>query len=152
MNIKWNKWWTIAGLSVLPSVIGYLINFLVLQLPVGGFAMFTISFMFFTYWLYSGYKFKKTYDMDVLSLGLIHIIGLLSLVLVGYQIIFVGAFSSNLIGLISQLYFVPGLNLIARFDYLNILNDVLKLCTATLVLMIITFYMGGRLYMKRLKR
>lgn len=152
MNIKLNKWWTLVGLSLLPSVLGFIINFLVIQFPVNGFMMFVMSFLFYAYWLYAGYKIKKAYDMNVFTIGLAHSVGLLSLAYLGYQVIYVGAFHTNALGLAPQLYFIPGLSLVSRFDSLSILNDLMKLCTATLTLMVITFYLGGRLYIERIKR
>ncbi len=150
--IRLNKWVIVMGLSFSPTILGILINELSSNVSLSGLFMYSISFLFYIYWIYAGYKMRSVFRFDAKVLVLTHAIGILSLFMMGYQIGVHGHFLPNAIGLMPQFYFIPGIGLLARIDVFGVLGDIVKLSSAALILMVICFYGGTRLAVKFLSK
>ncbi len=146
--IRLNKWVILMGVSILPTVLGILMNQLIMKVELGGFMMFFLSFMFYLYWIYTGYKIRSTFVVDMKVFLVAHLIGVASLFLMAYQISVQGGFLTGYAGLLPQMYFLPGLSLIARFDVFGILSDLIKLSSVVLSVMVLCFYGGTRIAVK----
>lgn len=150
--IRLNKWVIVMGLSFSPTILGILMNELISTVSISGLLMYSISFLFYIYWIYAGYKMRSVFSFDAKVLILTHSIGILSLFMMGYQIGIQGSFSPNAIGLMPQFYFIPSIGLIARMDVFGVFGDIVKLSSVALTLMVLSFYGGTRLAVRFMQK
>lgn len=147
MELKLNKWTVLIGLSLVPTIVGYLLNTLVASGQVERFLLFLMSVLFYMFWMYGGYKTTKHFKSDWKSISLAHAVGFLSLVFISMQV----SSGLDLLGLLPQLYFLPGLYFITQIDVMHLMSNLLVICTVELILMVIAYYIGSLIYIKTLR-
>lgn len=130
----------IIGIS--PMIIGYIVNIIVINLKIYGMGYLFIGILFLLYWYFMGYKSCKYSKNSKEALIFANLFGFLNLLFVFFQVIVSNSFYGNLWGFLPQMYFLPMVNIVARIDFLNILNNVPKIFTGGYIIMVIVFYFG----------
>lgn len=131
-------------LSLIPLLVGIILNYLMLELSVYGSRITISSLFFFIIWFYYGYK------SNALSLPLIETVilgnlsGFVSIILIIGQFIAIGHFSSGYVGQFPQTFFLPTVAIAARLDFMNIFNNSFSILLFGFILMIIVFVIGNR--------
>lgn len=96
------------GLGILPLLIGFLYNYVILWLPV---PIFLVNLAFLILWGFLCYRVLVPGQSIPLQLLRICLFGAVMLALALYQELVNGAYFSGFWGLASQFYFLPGMSL-----------------------------------------
>ncbi len=99
--------------SISPFVIGYLLNYLITKLNWYGIKIFIFSIIFVLYWYFIGYKsyyYVKNIKQSIL-IG--NSFAIVSIILVLIQEIILKRYMLNIIGFLSQMYYLPVIGLIS---------------------------------------
>lgn len=101
----------LIGVGILPLILGFLLNRLMWTLPITGFISISLGLLLLLAWGYCSFKLSNPIKSPILQAFLMCAFGLLILVLVLYQEIIRGAYWGNVIGLGTQVFFLPWLSL-----------------------------------------
>ena len=147
MGVMIIKKMTLILLGFIPLVLGFIMNSWILENPDSVLPFKLIGFAFLAFWVivgFFGFKFEKTLVKSTL---IAHIPALLALLLIMYQEIILGQFWSNLLGMATQFYYLPLVNISASvvgvFSFL--LSGMKGLGSASLIallLMFAAYYLG----------
>lgn len=147
MGVMIIKKMTLFLLGLIPLVIGFIMNSWILDNPGSVLPFKLIGFIFLAFWVivgFIGFKFERTLLKSVV---IAHLPALIMLLLIMYQEIILGQFWSNLLGMATQFYYLPLVNISASvvgvFSFL--LSGMKGLGSASLIallLMFTAYYVG----------
>lgn len=103
----------LIGVGIIPLILGFLLNWLILTFPIIGSVYIFLGLLFLALWEYCSFKLADAQKNSILQAFIICAFGLLMLILVLYQELIAGAYWSNVIGLGTQMFFLPWLSLAA---------------------------------------
>lgn len=99
--------------SISPFVIGYLLNYLITKLNWYGIRIFIFSIIFVLYWYFIGYKSYDYVKNIKQSILIGNSFAIVSIILVLIQEIILKRYMLNIIGFLSQMYYLPVIGLIS---------------------------------------
>ncbi|MBP1926524.1 membrane-associated HD superfamily phosphohydrolase [Sedimentibacter acidaminivorans] len=99
--------------SISPFVIGYLLNYLITKLNWYGIRIFIFSIVFVLYWFFIGYKSYDYVENMKQSILIGNSFAIVSIILVLIQEIILKRYLINIIGFLSQMYYLPIMGLIS---------------------------------------
>ena len=113
--------------GVLPLAGGYLQKFM-MYLPLGAFYQL-VALALVVLWGYLAYRLSNLQKNPVVQSGMMCALGLLMLALVLYQELVLGHYWPNLIGTVTQVYFLPFLSAVSMvfLPVLSVLMPVIKM-------------------------
>lgn len=97
--------------GILPLVVGFAFNYAVLYLPVSGFLLLLVELALLVLWGWLAFKLSLPEKNPMVQAFFLCAFGLLMLALVLYQELGMGQYWRNLIGVGTQIYFLPLLTL-----------------------------------------
>ena len=101
----------LVGLGVLPLVLGFLLNWAMMILPISRIFYILLSILLLVGWGYLSFKVSSPSSNPFIQALLMCSFGLLMLMLVLYQELVIGRYWGNLIGSGTQFFFLPWLSL-----------------------------------------
>ncbi len=128
----------------IPLMLGFLINWLIMNFQTTIIPFNIIGYIFLIFWFFLGfisYKFQKNIAF---SLSLIHLPIFLALILNLYQEIILGEYFSNTLGICTQFFFLPTLNISVSF----LTNYLWQSYIVGFIFMCFSYY-AGYLFKKR---
>lgn len=140
------KHFKVLLLSFTPFIIGYSFDYALKAFDWYGMIVFIISILFSIYWFYIGYKSYDFIKISFQSILLGNCFAIFSILLIFLQILFIGRFLPNIIGIAPQMFYLPLLPLASKIE--NILlffipvHSMLATFTLSFLLMIIIYYAG----------
>ena len=147
MGVMIIKKMTLILLGFIPLVIGFIMNSWILDNPDSVLPLKLIGFIFLAFWVivgFIGFKFERTLLKSVV---IAHLPALIMLLLIMYQEVILGQFWSNLLGMATQFYYLPLVNISASvvgvFSFL--FSGMKGLGSASLIallLMFAAYYVG----------
>lgn len=99
--------------SISPFVIGYLLNYLITKLNWYGIRILIFSIIFVLYWFFIGYKSYDYVKNIKQSILIGNSFAIISIILVLIQEIILKRYMLNIIGFLSQMYYLPIMGLIS---------------------------------------
>ena len=132
-------------LGFIPLFIGIIMNYIIMQDVILSFNL--IGFIFIILWIFIGYKTEGIEETPGKSSISIHMPGAFALILVLFQEIILGQYWLNLLGLLSQLYFLPLISLGSYFTFWT--PRIWPVYIVAFLLMIGSYYIGIRIKKRR---
>lgn len=133
-------------LGMIPFVIGKFFNELMINTNMNDKNMTLFAIAFLVLWFIVGAtsrKFSRTLKESVL---LSHLGGIVSLLLMFVQVLITGGYFSNVLGLYSQIYFLPLIRLASEIErkllFFTKTHDTLPIVVVVLALMISVYSLG----------
>lgn len=111
----------LALCGFIPLILGYVFNFVMLNLHINGMLMLFVGAALLLLWGYLAYKVADAGKSCAIQALILNAVGLIMLLLVLYQEIVMGQYWSGFVGLAGQLYFLPLLS-IASTVFTQIFN------------------------------
>lgn len=111
-------------IGILPLIVGFVMNYAILYLPIPGFVSILLGLLFFALWGYLSFKIADSNRNPIIQALILCVFGLLMLVLLLYQELIMGEYFANLIGFASQMFFLPFLSTISSIvvPFLNVIT------------------------------
>lgn len=100
-------------LGIIPLVVGYILNYAILYLPISDLLMNILELGFLFLWGYLAYLVSAPEKNSVMQAFVLCAFGLLMLILVLYQELIIKQYWLNIFGFASQMYFLPFLTLVS---------------------------------------
>ncbi len=103
----------LIGWGILPVVVGFIENWLLTSSPLGipGFISRLLSLFLLILWGYSAFRLSDPAHNPIMQALWMCSFGLLMLILVLYQELVLGAYWRNIIGVGTQMFFLPWISL-----------------------------------------
>lgn len=101
----------LLGVGILPLILGFLFNWLMRLLPINRFVYILLGLLLLLIWGYCSFKLSDPAKNSILQAFFMCAFGLLMLILVLCQEVIFGAYWNNVIGLATQMFFLPWLSL-----------------------------------------
>ncbi len=101
----------LIGFGIIPMVVGFLLNWLMMLLPIYGIVSILLAVVFLLLWGYFAFKLSNSRQNSILQAFLMCAFGLIMLALVLYQELAMGQYWINLMGFATQMFFLPCLSL-----------------------------------------
>lgn len=134
----------LIGYGITPVLVGFLMNRLILRLPISGMVVRLLTALLLLLWGYFAFRISNTDQSPVLQAFFMCAFGLFMLALVLYQELVVGAYWPNFVGFASQMYFLPCLSFASLI--VSPLMDVVRvwpMYIVTFIAMFIVSYLGA---------
>ena len=141
------KLWLVI-LGVIPLAVGFVMNWLMMTFSQTVFPYLLISIAFLSFWTWLGfnsYKFNKEGN----TIYFLHLPAFLALVLNLYQEVVLGHYFGNLLGICTQFFFLPVLNLSYLLTFWS--SRLWSAYIAGFLLMCLTYFIGYKLKKCRTK-
>lgn len=97
--------------GILPLILGFLLNWVLLVLPIPGFILIVQSFLLLFAWGYLAFKLSNSARNSIIQALLMCSFGFFMLILVLYQELVMKAYWGNIIGFGTQMFFLPWVTL-----------------------------------------
>jgi len=137
-------------IGFIPLPLGYIMNFLMMTvyfdkvLPYG-----SIGIVFLIAWFGMGLATYHFTDSDKEAVVIVHLFGFIDLLLILFQEVILKHYLSNQIGISSQFFYLPLVNLAGKFTFFS--SRVYWIYMVAFALMCIAFYLGRFVRKKRIK-
>ena len=93
--------------GMVPLILGFLLNGVMQTSPISGFIWLALSFLLLIAWGYLAFKVSNPAHNSMMQALLMCAFGLVMLLFVLYQELVMGAYWGNIIGVGTQMYFLP---------------------------------------------
>ena len=140
--------------GIMPLIVGYIMNYVIIYLPFSGVIINVIEIGFFVLWGYLAYRLSDKEKNPGAQAFVMCTVGLVMLLLVLYQELIMGQYWFGYLGSATQFYFFPFLTLAS-----TILNGIFSLLMSTIRIwpfyimiwsgLFLTSYVGCRMKQKR---
>lgn len=127
-------------IGIMPLILGFVLNWLLMILPITGFFMLLLSLLFLIVWGYAAFKISSPSRNFILQAFLMCIFGLLMLILVLYQELAMGEYWGNLIGVGTQMFFLPWISLASTI--IRPFMNVTRVWPLEIAIWIVLFILG----------
>lgn len=136
-----------------PFVIGYLLNYAMVKYDWYGTIISIIGILFCTYWFFLGYKSYDYVKTTRESILLGNCFAIISIILIIFQVVFMGQFMLNVVGSAPQMFYLPIIRVSSWLEenllFFISIHDMVFTFIVSFVLMIGIYYTG---YSMRLKK
>ena len=137
-------------IGFIPLLLGYIMNYLMMTvyydklLPYGA-----IGIIFLIAWFGLGLITYHFANSNIEAMVIAHLFGFIDLILIIFQEVILKHYWSNQIGIITQFFYLPLINIAGRFVFLS--TRVYWIYVVAFVLMCIAFYLGRLVRKKRIE-
>ena len=132
-------------LGFIPLFIGIIMNYIIMQDVILSFNL--IGFIFIIFWIFIGYKTEGVEETPAKTSISIHMPAAFALILVLFQELILGQYWFNILGMLTQLFFLP---LISIGSYLTFWTPrIWPVYIVAFLLMIGSYYIGIRIKKRR---
>ncbi|MEL7657363.1 MAG: hypothetical protein AAGU75_15825 [Bacillota bacterium] len=133
-------------LAFSPFAIGFFLNFIYSNYNLNGFVFLWISILFLGFWFLLGYWSSGFIKSAVQSVWIGNSLTIFTLVLIVFQEIILGRYFYNILGIASQLFYLPVLKFIYETEefiyFLNSVHAMWMSYVLAAAFMIVVYYMG----------
>lgn len=131
-------------LGLMPIIVGYLINYLIMNFNAYGLPLDIISIIFLLVWFYFGYVTGKAIKSKMQGMLLANGVGILCGLLIAGQMLALGRFAKGYLGLLPQMYFLPTVSIASILDVFHLIHNFAYIYYFALIIMMTVFYLGLR--------
>ena len=132
-------------LGFIPLFIGIIMNYIIMQDVILSFNL--IGFIFIILWIFVGYKTEGIEETPAKTSISIHIPAAFALILVLFQELILGQYWFNILGMLTQLFFLP---LISIGSYLTFWTPrIWPVYIVAFLIMLGSYYIGIRIKKRR---
>ncbi len=134
------KKWLCFLVGLIPFLLGYIMNRAMMAFPAVSFPYGAIGLISLIAWFGLGMTTRRLVDSDGEALALVHLAGVLDLLLLLFQEVIQGHYWVNKIGVATQLFYLPVVNIAAKFTAFS--PRLYWTYVSGLVLMVAAFSLG----------
>ncbi|WP_207644245.1 hypothetical protein, partial [Abyssisolibacter fermentans] len=138
-------------LGASPFALGFLLDFVMRKFDWYGITILIISILFFIYWFFMGY-ISINYTKSVLESILIgNSFAFISIIIIIFQMIFLGRFMFNIFGILPQMFYLNSLRVTSILSLFIPIHNMSVTFVLSFILMIAVYYFGYNMRLKKIQ-